>query len=470
MQFITALRYSPWSNIAFVGAGGKTTAIFKAARELLTSSYQGQELKTVLVTTSTHFGAWQTQFADHFCTIRSSSDIVGLENDLPRGIVLLAGDESNNQLNGLPANLLEKLQSVATKHSLPLLIEADGSHTCPLKAPAEYEPAIPEFSQIVVVVAGLEGLGKPLENNWVHRPHKFAELSDLHIGELVTGEALVKVILNIAGGLKNIPSDARRMVLLNQADTPDLQSAGRSIGKKLIHDYQSAIIASLAKKSNAEAFVESQNDENGGGIHAVIEQVGGIILAAGGSSRFGEPKQLLLWKGVPLIRHAAKAALEAGLSPVIIVVGASAEEVTSAVKDLPVRIVNNHAWAAGMSASIKSGMEVLPKDIGGVVFMQGDQPQIPPALIRSLVELHEATLNPIIAPQIDGQRGNPILFDASTFGKLSSLDGDIGGRAIFGQYQVRWVPWHDPKILLDIDSPEDYQNFLRIYPENGAKV
>ena len=102
--------------------------------------------------------------------------------------------------------------------------------------------------------------------------------------------------------------------------------------------------------------------------------------------------------------------------------------------------------------------------------MQADQPQIPPALIRKLVEEHEATLYPIIAPQIDGQRGNPVLFDFSTFTKLLSLDGDIGGRAIFGQFQVRWVPWHDPKILLDIDSPEDYQKFLKNYPENGAEV
>ena len=469
MQFIKAIRYSPWSNIAFVGAGGKTSAIFRAARELLSSSNKNQGIKTVLVTSSTHFGAWQTHFADHFWRISSSSDIARLENDFPSGIVLLAGDESNNLLNGLPPDLLEKLHSAALMHHLPLLIEADGSHTCPLKAPADYEPAIPEFSQFVVVVAGLEGLEKPLGNNWVHRPQKFAELSGLLMGELVTSEALVKVILNKAGGLKNIPSEARRMVLLNQADSPELQSAGRSIGKKIISDYHSVIIASLNKKSNSGAFVGLHNTENNEGIYAVIEQIGGIILAAGGSSRFGESKQLLLWKGDPLIRHSAKAALEAGISPIIIVVGASAEEVNSAVKDLPVRIVNNREWAAGMSASIKAGLVALPKDLGGVVFLHADQPQIPPALIRTLVETHESTLNPIIAPQIDGQRGNPVLFDACTFRKLLSLDGDIGGRAIFGQYQVRWIPWHDPKILLDIDSPEDYQKFLKFYPENEAK-
>ena len=202
----------------------------------------------------------------------------------------------------------------------------------------------------------------------------------------------------------------------------------------------------------------------------MIEQIGGVILAAGGASRFGKPKQLLAWRGIPLIRHTAKAALQAGLSPVNVVVGASMEEVAAAIEDLPVRIVNNPNWVNGVSTSIKAGITALPKEIGGAVFMQADQPQVPPALIRSLIEAHEATLNPIIAPEIDGQRGNPVLFDACTFHKLLSLEGDIGGRALFGQFQVHWIPWHDPKILLDIDSPESYQKFLRVFPEDEEIV
>ncbi len=454
------------TSIAYVGAGGKTTAIFRTARELLISSKGDQAIKSVLVTTSTHLGAWQTQYADHFLTIHSIADIDRLENGLPNGVVLLSGCEKDNLLDGLPSGTLARLHSLAIKYGLPLLIEADGSHNYPLKAPAEFEPAIPDFTQCVAVVVGLMGLGKPLANNWVQRPQKFAKLANLHMGEPVTEEAVVKVLLSVDGGLKNIPSTATRIVLLNQADTPELQSAGRTIGKKLIPDYSRVIISSLTGINHSDAIDEAQNDKKGIGIYAVIEQIGGIIMAAGGSSRFGEPKQLLLWKGAPLIRHAAITALQAGLSPVIVVVGASAEEVTSAIKDLPVRIVNNQEWATGMSTSIKAGVTALPKGIGGVVFMQADQPHIPPALIRSLVETHEATLNPIIAPQIDGQRGNPVLFDVSTFEKLLQLEGDIGGRALFGQYQVRWVPWHDPKILLDIDSPEDYRKFLRAYPED----
>jgi molybdenum cofactor cytidylyltransferase len=294
-------------------------------------------------------------------------------------------------------------------------------------------------------------------------------LSELHIGEIVTSNSLAKVLLNRNGGLKNIPSNARRIALLNQADTPELQSAARSISGKLIPGYHSVIIASLSGENSGLASDGAQYLQQGDGIHAVIEQIGGIILAAGGSSRFGEPKQLLQWRGEPLIRHVADTALKAGLSPVSVVVGSSAEEVKSALIDHQVRIVNNPEWETGLSSSIKAGITSLPKEVGGVVFMQADQPHIPPAIIERLVEAHEVILSPIIAPQINGQRGNPVLFDLSTFSDLLSLEGDIGGRALFERFPVQWVPWHDQNILMDIDSPDDYRKFLGIYPEDEEK-
>ena len=365
---------------------------------------------------------------------------------------------------------MQKVRVLAEDHNLSLLIEADGSHTCPLKAPSEHEPAIPDFAQTIIVVAGLKGLGKPLTKNWVHRPEKFAELSGLQIGEEVTGDALVKVMLNKDGGLKKIPPNARRIALLNQADTPELQSQAKMISEKLIPGYHSTIIASLSGDNMEFSSNGNLRQERERGIHAVVEQIGGIILAAGGSSRFGEPKQLLLWKGEPLVRHVATTALKAGLSPVVVVVGSSGVEVEAVINDLPVRIVNNKDWMTGISSSIKVGITALPKEIGGAVFLQVDQPHIPTLLIKSLIEAHQITLNPIIAPQIDGQRGNPVLFDACTFLKLLSLEGDVGGRVLFGQFPVQWLTWHDSNLLMDIDSLEDYQKFLGIYPEGEVNI
>jgi molybdenum cofactor cytidylyltransferase len=94
------------------------------------------------------------------------------------------------------------------------------------------------------------------------------------------------------------------------------------------------------------------------------------------------------------------------------------------------------------------------------VFLLGDQPQIPPSLPNALVELHARTLAPIVAPIVDGQRANPVLFDRVTFNDLLNLSGDMGGRALFSRYAVTWLEWHEPSVLRDIDTPEDYQSLL----------
>ncbi len=97
---------------------------------------------------------------------------------------------------------------------------------------------------------------------------------------------------------------------------------------------------------------------------------------------------------------------------------------------------------------------------GGAIFLLADQPQTPPTLIRSLVEMHARTLAPIIAPLVNGQRGNPVLFDRATFSDLLSLTGDVGGRSLFSRYPVEWLPWHDEGVLLDVDTEEDYSRLV----------
>lgn len=469
MRLIRALRYTKPACISFVGAGGKTTAIFQVAKELLTSSADTEPIQTVLVTTTTHLGNWQAKLADYVLKITSPEDFQKLDNGMPSGIGLLYGEENNDRLVGLPQKLLEGVHRLSEKHNLPLLIEADGAHSRPLKAPAEHEPSIPEFTNTVVVVVGLSGLGKPLTDEWVHRPEKFGEVSGLKLGEIITSDALVKMLLNENGGLKNVTRQARRISLLNQADTPDLQSRAKTISEKLLPVYDRCIVASLSQDEVGISTNKDRADENTNGIYAAIEQTGGVVLAAGSSRRFGEPKQLLMWKGEPLIRHVVRSAIQARLSPVVVVVGSSGAEIQSVLKDPSLRIVINDHWMEGMSTSIKVGLEELMAEAGGVVFLQADQPQIPPSLIRSLVEAHQARLNPIIAPQIDGQRGNPVLFDADTFPDLLTIQGDVGGRALFSRYPVEWMSWHDSKLLIDIDSPEDYQKFLCMYPESEVE-
>jgi molybdenum cofactor cytidylyltransferase len=190
------------------------------------------------------------------------------------------------------------------------------------------------------------------------------------------------------------------------------------------------------------------------------ESVAGIILAAGASQRMGQPKPLLLWRGKPFICHVARTALDAGLAPVVIVIGAHADEVRSALADLPVEIVYNPNWAEGQSTSVRTGLQALPPETTAAIFLLADQPRIPVELVRALMARHAQTQPPIVAPMIEGKRGNPVLFDYSVFPDLMSLQGDAGGRLIFSRYPAAYVPWHDPNLLLDVDTLEDYERLL----------
>ncbi|PWB77989.1 MAG: putative selenium-dependent hydroxylase accessory protein YqeC [Anaerolineales bacterium] len=429
-----ALRVEPAAFIAFAGAGGKTTALFQLARELP---------PPVIVTATTHLGTWQVGLADGHVTAGSSAPLEELEHGLS-GVILVTGETDGDRTKPVPREALDWLHQFCGYHSIPLLMEADGSRQKPLKGWAEYEPPIPDFATSVVQVAGLGGIGKPLNEEHVHRPEIFSSLSGLKIGETISPEALTRVLLHGSGGLKNFPKDVRKVVLLNQADTAVLQSIAHGMSQALLSGFDAVAVSSLERRE----------------IFAVHEKVAGIILGAGESSRFGQPKQLLDWKGQPFIRAVAKTALEAGLSPIVVVTGANAEQVETAIHDLPVKIVRNEEWREGQASSIRAGVRAVDKRIGASVFLLSDQPQVTTSILRALVEKHAEGLYPIVAPLVMDQRANPVLFDRAAFRDLLTIEGDVGGRAIFHKARVEYLPWHDDRLLLDVDTPEMYQRLI----------
>jgi molybdenum cofactor cytidylyltransferase len=441
MNLSQALRVTPTPPIiAFVGAGGKTTALFQLAREL-TEHPTPSLHPSIIVTATTHLGTWQTSLADHHIIAESVEDVIDHEFN---GITLITGPIKDNRTEPIDKSTLARLYEDSQRHNIPLLIEADGSQQKPLKAPAKHEPAIPEFVDLVVVVAGLSGLGKPINEAYVHRPEMFGVLAHRKNDATITPEDIVKVLCHPKGGLKNISSQARRVAFLNQADTPELQAVGGKMAGQLLNSYDSVLVGTL-KSSNLQ----------------IVENIAGIILAAGGSKRFGQTKQLLNWHGQPFVRAVAKTALDAGLSPVLVVTGADADEVGKAVNDLDVSIIRNHNWQSGQGTSIRTGVEALPPKTGACVFLLADQPQIPVSVIRALMETHANGLYPIVAPLVlMEQRANPVLFDRATFPDLLALEGDVGGRAIFSKYKVEFMPWHDDILLLDVDKPEDYKRLV----------
>ena len=431
MNLSHALRASKTDSIAFTGAGGKTTAMFRLARELAPA----------VITASTRLAEEQTAMADRHLAVRTLSELK-TRTTLPNtDILLVTGPVDSGKTSPLNPELLLWLRAKTRGDRLPLLIEADGARQKPLKAPASHEPPIPPFVDLVCVLAGLTGLGEPLTAEAVHRPEIFSELSGLDLGQTITIEALCTYLLHPSGGLKNIPPHARKVVLLNQADSLERQAAGRQISQRLLSAFDAVVSASL--KDNT--------------VHAGHEPAAGILLAAGGSTRFGRPKQLLEWRGEPFVRAVTKTALAAGLSPVIVVTGSDAKQVEGAVDDLGVELVRNKDWRSGQSSSIRAGVRALPARTGSAIFLLSDQPQVPAAVLNALSETHARELHPIVAPLVlMERRANPVLFDRVTFPDLLRLDGDVGGRAIFDKHHVEYLPWHDDSLLFDVDRPEDY--------------
>jgi len=438
LSLAQALRVNSSLCIAFIGAGGKTTAMFQLARELP---------GPVILAATSHLGAWQTGLADKHIITKTPAPLEELEHGW-KGVILVTGEIEQERTQPVPDDVLNKLQQFCGYHSIPLLIEADGSREKPLKAWAEHEPPIPSFVDMVVQVLGLSGVGRALMEDQAHRAEIFSSLSGVEIGQTITPDALIRVLTHPEGGLKNIPTRARKVVLLNQADTPELQSLAQGLSRSLLMSYDSAIIASLKRKR----------------IFAVSERMAGIVLAAGESSRYGQPKQLLDWKGESFVRAVTKTALQAGLSPVLVVTGAHADQVESSVSDLDVSIVRNQQWKTGQASSIKAGVNVLAApaspNVGGAIFLLADQPQLTTSILRALVEKHAEGLYPIVAPMVIDRRANPVLFDRMTFPDLLNLEGDVGGRRVFHKHRVEYLPWHDDRLLLDVDTPDMYQRLI----------
>lgn len=448
MELINAVQLTGETCLAFVGAGGKSTAMFRLAKQWVRDTG-----KTVLVTTTTHLAVEQMKAADHWVTVEDESEIESFFKELPQGIVAVTGPVlESGKVGGLSNKPLDKLYHFSQEAQLPLLIEADGSRQRPLKAPAAHEPVIPPFTDSVIVVVGLQVIGKKLKDVWVHRPDQFSKLTGLADNEAITAQAVADMLLAESGGLKGIPDGSRKMVLFNQCDTGRLAAVGKSISRRLLNKYDRVIYASLMNEGPQEVIASSH-------------PVAGMILAAGGSERIGRPKQLLDWNGQPFVRVVAETALLSALSPVYVVVGAYSDQVVAALEGLDVVIIHNSDWAKGQSTSVKVGVESLSSKIQAVVIMLVDQPQIPHSLIETLVEAHASQIAPVVATMVEHRRGNPVLFDRATFADLVDIEGDVGGRKIFSRHRIHYVPWLDDRIGMDVDTLEDYNRLLEAWEQ-----
>lgn len=187
-----------------------------------------------------------------------------------------------------------------------------------------------------------------------------------------------------------------------------------------------------------------------------------IVLAAGAAARFGRAKQLADVGGEVMVARACRVALEAGLSPVIVVCGARADDVLEAVAALDVRCVKNERWADGLSSSIRRGVDAVATAAPGepAAILLADQPLVDSVHIIALLEARASAGTLISATEGDGRRGAPAVFDARMFDDLRALEGDRGaGSLLATATSIAWVA--NDRAMTDVDSPEDLESLER---------
>ena len=183
-----------------------------------------------------------------------------------------------------------------------------------------------------------------------------------------------------------------------------------------------------------------------------------LILAAGSSSRLGQPKQLVEFEGQTLIERITHTALSIS-EEVWIVLGANSELIKPKLEAFSnrINIIENPKWREGMGTSISLGIEHLGQKSDGVIILLSDQPFISQVLLQTMLQTFAEKKYPIVACDYSGQLGVPILFDKSFFPELKNLIGEQGAKSFLKNYPEKIASIDFKEGLFDIDTPEDLQ-------------
>ncbi len=241
MTLADALRMTADESVALVGGGGKTTAMFRLAREMVDRG--GRAITT---TTTRIFGAQIALAPAHVPAADATRERVAAAL-AAHGHVLVIGptEAGSGKAEGVSLDLFRRLR--AWFPDVCLLNEADGSRMRPFKAPADYEPVIPPETTLVVPVVGADVFGAPLDAEHVHRPELVSALSGAPMGARVTPAIVARVLAHPDGGRKGVPAGARVIVLINKVDTLPDRAPARETAECLLREpaIHSVVLASV---------------------------------------------------------------------------------------------------------------------------------------------------------------------------------------------------------------------------------
>jgi molybdenum cofactor cytidylyltransferase len=201
-------------------------------------------------------------------------------------------------------------------------------------------------------------------------------------------------------------------------------------------------------------------------------RVGAVVLAAGGSTRFGKPKQFALFEGETFVRRIVRAAIEAGCAPVVVVTGEDSVQITSELTRFTVTIAMNPGWSSGVGSSIRVGVQRamdLVADLDASLLLSCDQPFVTAAVLAQLIQLRLTSGKPIVASAYATTLGIPALFDRSCFPDLLRLKEDSGAKKIILARPHDVVSFDFPAGEIDIDTVADYKKLYQPLAADGTR-
>jgi len=439
MRLADALDIRRGDIVAFVGAGGKTGALFCLAGELVDRGLR------VITTTTTRMAANERLLAPSSLTIDQIDRVVASLAATSHVFVYDHLDEEQGKVIGLDPEQVTELAKMADI----VLIEADGARRLPLKGPYPHEPVIPDSTTLVVPIAGIDAVGQYLDNDHVYGAENIARHLDIpRMPTVIIDGALVGLVLaHHQLGLKGVPDKARVAALLNKHTASAIQEVKQAATAALSSPHIDRVLIGAVQESDP--------------VQRIQRRVGAVVLAAGLSLRMGEPKVLLPWsEGSTIIHEIVRTTVETGLfAEVVVVTGKWDTEIRQQVNELPVRIVHNSHFAEGeMISSVQTGLRELSPQIGAALILLGDQPDLESAVITKVLTAYTKTLSPIVAPVYQGRRGHPVLFDRSLWSELLALQADAAPRDILRAHasEICEVKVDTGTIFQDIDTPQDY--------------
>ncbi len=417
MRFAQAFDLVPGDVVAFVGAGGKTSLMVSLGYELAEAGWR------VLATTTTQLAKDQLALFPYALPADASARAISQALSEKQFVLLHDEISGGNVYGPAPEWTRQMLDSV---DSDILLVEADNARGLPFKAPLAGEPRIPPETSLVIAVASLNALGKPLDNDHIYNPRAMIEKYGFVENSPVKSPWLAQVLRDEDLGLRGVPQEARVLIFLNQ--TPErgyVRGRARMIARLSLQSERISAVA-LGSVRGAEPVFELQRS------------VGALVLAAGDASCRNLDALLQTADGGGCaLANVTEQLMRSRIDHIRLVTGKGTRDVRKAVKHLGVKTVQNRAWkSGGLVSSLKTGLGSLPAHVAAVLMLPCQQTRIQSKLIYQILSTYARGDGDFIVPRLRSQCSQPILIARKYWAEMLKLTRHCDLREIISHFET----------------------------------